>query len=420
MPTNIQTVTNFVAKDMGEFFEQESPFMYTANRMYQKAATVAGYATGGNFNIKLPGTPAVQRGLATSATAITDLVVNYPIVENDVYSVNRNMNLYEEIFDFVGGKRALTKMDRKAIVDNYSYPAFQAIQADMEQTAAYRMSVGAFLSPIDSIAVLGTINTISQINDLKNLAYKMKFPQNELTLMMNSDTYTSVANSLNNSFVTEVSRPILETGRFASKKLSGFMVYQSVDMPNIESCVSAEREGVTVSSLSEDGLTLTLTGLASSSGVLITAGTRIAIPAVQILQNITQSVLNYNLVVTANADANGDGAGNCAVTLSFPLLASGEHANVSALPANGNEVEIFPGYQPNYAYVKSGLSSVMLPLGDIEGATNSNVKGDNGCPVKVQVQGNVSDFSNVFRISALQATKVIPTYVLAFPSALPS
>jgi hypothetical protein len=415
--SNIQAVTSFVAKDMGEFFEQRSPFMMTANTMYKKAFTPNGYAPGGNIEIKLPGTPQVSRGLATSATDIQDLTVNYPIVENDIYSVNRNMNLYEEIFDFVGGKRALTGMDRKAIVDNYSWPAFQAIQAQMEITTAYRFGTSAFLTSIDSAAAFGAINNVSQINDLRNLALKMKFPQDELTLMMNSDDYTSVANSLNNSFVTEVSSSILDTGRFATKKLSGWNVWETVDMANIDACASAGRSGVTVSAYNSTTAVLTLTGVASSSSVLITAGTRIVIPAVKILQNITQRVLEYNLVVTAAADATGDGAGNVAVTLSFPLLASGEHANVSALPASGNAVQILGARKPNYGYVKSGLSSVMLPLGDIEGATNSNVKGDNGCPVKVNVQGNVSLFSNVFRISALQASKVIPPYVLDFSSA---
>lgn len=415
---NTFQVSNMIAKDMTEFFDQYSPLQMTSNRIYQKAFTPAGYATGGNIQIKVPGYPTVQRGLSTSATDIQDLTVNYPIVENDIYSVNRNLNLYQEIFNIVGGKRALTANDRKAIVDNYSRPAFLAIQSDMEITTAYRLRVNSYLSPVDSISALQSINNVSQINDLRNMADKLKFPMGERTLMMNSDDYTSVANSLNNSFVTSVSEPVLKTGRFADKKLSGFMVYQSVDMANQEACASSEREGVTVSSLSGDGTSLTLTGVASTTSVLITAGTHISIPAVKVLQNITKVPLGYSLVVTALSDASGDGAGNVTVTLSFPLLASGEHANVDSLPTNGDAVEIFPGYKPNYAYVKSGLSCVMLPLGDIEGAVNSDVKGDNGCPVKVQVQGNVSSFSNVFRISALQASKVIPPYVLAFPSSL--
>lgn len=415
---NAQIVSNFVDKTMTEFFEQYSPLQLTANRTYQKSFTPAGYATGGNIRIKVPGTATVQRGLSTTATDLQDLVINYPIVENDIYSVNRNLNLYEEIFNIVGGKRALTANDKAPIVDNYAHPAFLAIQGQMEITTAYRLATAAYLTPIDSIAALNSINNIAQINDLRNMADKLKFAMGERTLVMNSDDYTAVANSLNNSFVTSISEPLLKTGRFADKKLSGFNVYQSVDMANIESCASAERAGVTVFSLSGDGSTLVLSGVASSSAVLITAGTMIAIPACKVLQNITKVPTNYNLVVKAAADANGDGAGKVTITLSFPLLVSGDHANVDALPTNGDAVEIFPGYKPNYAYVKSGLSCVMLPIGDIEGALNSQSRADNNCPVKVQVQGNVSDLSNVFRISALQASKVVPPYVIAFPSAI--
>lgn len=419
MGINTQTVSNFVAPTMSEFFSQMSPIQMTANRLYQKSATMSSYATGGTFNIKIPGYFNVVTGLTTSAQAITDLVVPYTITVNDFYSVNLSLDAFEEIFNTVGGRNALTTSSKDAIVDNYARPAFLSLMAKMESVAAFRLKVNSFLSPIDGIEKLGAVNAASVINDLGVMADYMKFDRDMRTFMMNGFDYGNVANSLNNSFYQKTTESILKTGRFADKTLSDFNIFQSVDMVTHQAGVSAGRAGVTVGALDATGTLLTLTGVASSTGVLINAGDKISIPLVNLVQPISGALLPYRLVVTAAQAANGDGAGNVIVTLPFPLLASGQHANVASLPANGNPVDIFPNYNLNFAYVKSGLSSIMLPTPDVAGAINSVSKTDFGCPVKVYVQGLVSTLVNAFRIQTLQACKVIPPYVLALPSLAP-
>ncbi len=97
MGINTQIVTNFVATQMSEFFAQMNPILMTANRKYQKQNEISGYATGGVFNIKIPGYFNVSTGLSTSAEGITDLVTPYQITPNDFYSVNLALDVFEEI-----------------------------------------------------------------------------------------------------------------------------------------------------------------------------------------------------------------------------------------------------------------------------------------------------------------------------------
>lgn len=418
MGINTQIVSNFVAPVMSEFFAQMSPIQMTANRQYQKSATMSSYATGGTFNIKIPGYFTVTTGLTASAEAITDLVTPYTITVNDFYSTNMALDLFEEIFNTVGGKSALTTDSKDAIVDNYARPAFLSLMGQMEIVAAYRLKVNSFLSPIDGREKLGAVNTASVINDFATMADYMKFSVDQRTLMMNGFDYGAVANSLNNSFASggDLAQSILDTGRFASKTLSDFKVFKSVDMPKHVAGPLADVAGITVSSIDETGTLLTLTGVTSTSSQLINAGDKISIPSVYLVQPITKQVLPYRLVVTAAQNANGNGSGQVIVTLPFPLMASGQHANVAALPANGAPVTVFPSYNNNFGYVKSGLSTIMLPTPDIAGAINSVSKTDFGCPVKVYVQGLVSNLQNAFRIQTLQACKVIPPYVLSLPS----
>ena len=67
----------------------------------------------------------------------------------------------------------------------------------------------------------------------------------------------------------------------------------------------------------------------------------------------------------------------------------------------------------------SGLNAVAVQLADVFGAVNSNVKGNaKSVPVKVYMQGTVSNLNNIFRISMITAIKAITPYIIALPAAV--
>lgn len=417
--SNSFSFSSLVAQTMTDFFIQKSPLFNTANRDYVEEIENKSYATHGSINIKIPGAPSVQTGLTVTATGIQDLVVPYTVTEDDLYSVTRSLDLLETKFDIVGGEGALTKDSKKAVVDNYCHPAFSALEGQLELTAASRLKTTAYFSPIDGIEKLSSINTYSAISSVESLCEKMKLP-GERYLMMNVDDAQAVTDSLQNMMNPMINGNITKTARVGGPdkgRLASFDMYRSTELLPHTAGALALMSGITVSSVSADGTQITLTGVPSTTSQLINAGDRISIPSVYVLSPINFNQLSTRLVVTAAADANGNGSGSVTVTLSFPLLASGEHANVSALPANGAAVTVFPDHKVNYAYVRSGLSAVPLTLGDIYGAKNSDTKSSNGkVPVKVVLQGAALDFQNIFRISMLVAIQAIAPYTIAVPS----
>lgn len=416
-------VSNLVAKGMGSFLEQRNPLYASANHEYVGTFEQQGYATGGDIDLKIPGYPVVQRGLTNTTTPIQDLVIPYTITEQDIYSVTRALDVFEEIFNVLGGSKALTTDSEKAIVDNYSYPAYTSISGDIEGEAADRLKRSAFMTPIDTVEALGSVNTFSAISAIDSMATIMKFPR-ERCLAMNIRDAQLVSNSLQNMFNESINKVITKGGWFGNTdkgNLCGFDVYRCTELRTHTAGplnINAYTSPITVASVAADGGSIVLTGVTASTAQLINAGDMISIPSRFLVDRVRKLSVPYRLVVTAANNANGDGAGNVSVTLSHPLIVSGDQQNVDAFPSVGATVKIFPDHNLNFAYVPAGLSVVPLRLPMIHGATNSDNANKLKVPVHVYIQGLVTDLNNVFRISALVGIKALAPYIIAVPSSV--
>lgn len=414
-------VSNLIAKGTTEFHEQRSPIFNTANRKYEGMYDQKDYATGGNIRIKIPGYPQQQNGLAVTPQGIQDLVVNFPITEDDIYNVPRQLNVYEQMFNILRGTRALTDNDKAAIVDNYAYPAYEAMEGAIEAKCALELKTNAFYSPIDTIDKLSAVNNYSSISRVTTLFRDLKLSA-ERYLMMNNEDAQFVADSLQNSFVTPLNKNITAEARVGGPdkgRLAGLDLFMSSELRPHEAGQLAGRSGMTVTAISADGLTLTISGVPADTTQQINAGDRFSIPGIFWVDPITKAVLGTRVTVAAAADADGLGGGTIQLVLNYPLLFSGEHANVSATPAGGNPIYGFGDYKTNFAYVPSGLNAVAVRMADVFGAINSDVKGNaKSVPVKVYMQGTVSNLNNIFRISMISAIKAITPYIICLPSAV--
>tara|TARA_R110001632_G_scaffold216892_1_gene345318 strand:+ start:5925 stop:7148 length:1224 start_codon:yes stop_codon:yes gene_type:complete len=407
---------------MTEFFVQKSPLLNTANRNYtEQFASNAQYSTGGTINIKVPGYQNVTTGLATTAQDITDKIVPYTIDSSDLYNISNELDLLSEHFEVVGGRNALTKMGQQAVVDNYCKPIFLSLEAKLEAVAATRMQQAAYITPIDEPSKLGSLNSYSDISEVEELMTDLKYQTGERYAVLNPRDGRGVFDSMQNMFNTVINTKITETARLGGKgRLASFDMYTCADIP--EHTVGeqfATSPTFTVGAVATNGSTITFAGVAAVGTRLIKAGDRISIPTVTLLDQVSKAVRKWKLVVTAAADASGDGAGNVTVTLSEPLVATGMNANVSALPAVAAAAELFPSHRLNFFYVPSGLSAVPLALKDISGADNSanNLK-PGQVPVKTVIQGSVSAFTNTFRTSILCGIKAFSGYIIVLPTAI--
>lgn len=420
MSANLFRVSNLISRTMTEFFLQKNPLYLTSNHDYDREFEGQNYMTGGSINIKVPGYPAAQRGLAVSATPIQDVVITYTITENDIYSVTRNLNSFETLFNIGGGDKALTTDQEKAVVDNYGYPAFEVLKGDIELEAAARLTRTVFFTPVDSIEKLGAINNYNALSEADQMANDLKF-QMERYMVMNTKDARLVSNSLQNYFAQNYALPVLKgawIGTGDKGNLAGFDVWRSTELRQFTAgTLGVAGTVLTVTSVASDGSSITFSGALSNTNIQIVAGDRISIPAVYLVDPILHEMIGWRLVVTAIEDARGDGAGNITVNVSYPLMASGEHQNVVALPANGNLAYVYPSRNINFAYTRAGLSTVPLMLPPIYGAVNDQSK-KNLFPARVVMQGAALDFQNNYRIAVMVGIQAFAPYCLELPSSV--
>jgi hypothetical protein len=414
---NAFEVSNIIAKTMTEFFIQKNPLYLSSNHDYLGSFDQKEYATGGSINVKIPGSPPVQRGLSVTASNIQDLIIAYNITEQDIYSVTRNLDAYEDLFKIISSDKALTTEDKKAVVDNYGYPAYQSIAEDIEYEAATRLSSVAYLTPVDTIEKLGQVNNYNSISECEQLATDLKL-STERFMMMNTRDTRLVSNSLQNYFAQSYSLPILKNAAVLGGdkgNLAGFDVYRSTELhQHTAGSLGQSGTTLTVVSVASDGSSITFSGAVANTNIQIVEGDRISIPAVNLVNNIGHRDIDWKLVVTASQDAAGDGAGNITVNISYPLMASGEHQNVDSLPTGS--AYVFPDRNVNYAYTRAGLSTVPLLLPEVYGAVNSKTK-NMGFPMRVMLQGAALDFQNNYRISTMVGIQPFAPYIIELPSA---
>lgn len=424
--SNEQAVSNLIAKSTTEFFELTNVLYNTSNQEYVGDFEQKEYATGGTINIKIPGNPAAERGLTVTATPIQDLVVPYTITENDIVSVTRNLNSDEYLFNIIPSDKALTKQDEKAIVDNYGYPAYQELAETVETDCINQLLINSYLTPIDEITKLQPLNNWNAIANINTMATYLNLKKKDRSLIMNLQDAQSTASSLQNMFNTAVNGKITDSayvGGSAEKgRLAGMDLFHSEFLyPHTAGPLASYSSPITVSNVSSDGTQITLTGVTSTTGVLLNAGDLVSIPSVFLVSQIGHNTIPYKLVCKVTADANGDGAGNVTFTVPFPLMASGEHQNVASLPANSAPVFVYPSYNQNYMYTKSGLSVVPLRMPPIYGAVNAatqnrSPKGGKSFPVHVVMQGAALNLSNNYRTYCLVGKKAFSPYILSVPS----
>lgn len=432
---NVLSLTNFTSKTLGTFLHKMCPFLGTSYRGVEEFVNHPGYGVSDVVNIKKPGYPTVQRGVAVTAEDIIDEVAAYVLSENDIYNVTYNVNIKKLNMQFVGGQVCLSgdpnidpnddklaNPQARTLIDNYVYPAAISIISDVEKELATKARNAAFYTPIDTPAKLGAVNSYSSVSSVEALMDDLGFMNNRIGVMNVRDA-KQVADSLQNMFNESFNINITKNARIGGPdkgRLAGLDIFRTnggtlVDTP--ECPQFAVNPNITVASVSADGSQITFSGVDTVTSVLITAGTMISIPSVQLLSQASKVVLNTKLVVTSKFDASGDGAGNVTITLDEPLVATGMQANVDSIPAASAAAEIFPGHKNNIFYVPMGIIANPIPLAEIVGADNKryHVAAEN-IDVMCYVQGLATSGLNTYRMSTMIPTLGIGRYLINLPS----
>ena len=436
---NTFSFTNFVSKTLGTFLENHSNVLSVSYRGVEEfnKATGAGYAPGDTVDIKIPGYPTVQTGLAVTAEDITDRTVPYTLKEEDIYNVTYQIDIQSIGIDVVGGELAFSgnpyrnpnndkeiNPQAKTLIDNYVFPAGEVINGKIETVIMDKLKAAAFYTPIDLPSKLQVINKYANVSGVRTLMNNLGF-MNRRYAFMNEGDYEGVANSLQNMFNEPINRNITQTGAYGEKTLADFIFTAANTISNTDEspqyAANPSSTGVTVSAISPDGSTITLSGVIVTAGLVLNAGTLVAIPAVKLLNKVTKIALETTFVGVVAADAVGDNAGNVTFTLSEPVVAAGMQANVNILPAPADAALIFPAHRNNYFFVPMGVVANPVKLGRIAGADNNRYQNAaKNMDITAYIQGLVTSGANTFRMSCQCPTLAIPSYVVNLPSVIPS
>jgi hypothetical protein len=432
---NIFLLTQFTSKTLGTFVKQRCPMLATSYRGVEEFNDHAGYGVSDIVNIKKPGYPTLQLGVATTAEAIIDAVQPYTVADTDIYNTSYDVNIRKIKMQVVGGRVAFSgdpnfnpdnakeiNPQAKTMIDNYIYPSAVTIKGGIETSLATKAKNAAFYTPIDTPAKLGSINSYASISSVEALMEELGFITSRYGMMNTTDSKL-VADSLQNMFNETINKDITREARLGGPdkgRLASIDIYRSNVIPIQEEAPQfAVSPTFTVSSVAANGSTITFTGVDAVATVIFNAGSKIAIPSVRLINQVTKKVLETSLVITVAEDAIGDGAGNVLVTLSEPLVAVGMQANVDSLPAAAAPAELFPAHRNNFFYVPMGIIANPIGLGDIVGADNSRyvLRGAN-VDITCYIQGVVNEGVNTYRMACLCPTLAFPRYLIHLPSAL--
>ncbi len=437
---NSLNLTSFTSRTLGTMFQQYSPFIKLSYRGVREFQDIRGYGVNDVISIKIPGYPAVGRGLAATADPIVDRVVPYIISDNDIYNVSYNVNIREFGMHFVGGKAAFMgspnlnpdsakdmNPQAKTYIDNYVTPAYQRMNGELEVELSAKCSAVASYCATDDVASLGAVDSFSAISSVTAMMDELGFNFQRFAIMNVTDE-NKVSNSLQNMYNTTINAVITRENKLSpgtnpseAGRLARNNVFISNSIALQESCAqyiaNPTNTGVTVSAITENSLTLD--GVESSTAVLITKGTLISLPANYWINKISRLPSSKKVVVVASEDAVGDGAGKVTIALGMGLIDTGTHKNINAMPIVGDAALVFPGHRKNFFFVPMGIIANSLTLAEIAGADNETyVSNSNNVRIRTAMQGVVSTGLNQLRMSLLCPTLAIPDYMVVLPSAL--
>ena len=428
---NTFSLTAFTSKTGSQKLKQECPFLALSYRGVTEMEDAKIHAPADTVNIKKLGYPATQTGMVTVSQDITDEVQPYTVSDQDIYTVNRKLDIREIKYHVVNGKIAiLGNLNAKSadpaatwLIDNYVYPAVTSLKGKIEIVITEKCRKAAFMTPVDVPSKLKEINQFSDVSSVYALESKLGWVKQRY-VGMNINDANEVANSLQNSFNERLNENISEYARVGGQSRTRLAGQDFFESNSIEITPEAPQFVVsptfTVASVGAGGTTITFAGVDTVLTTIFNAGSLISIPSVNLINMANKVVLDTRLVICVAEDALGDGAGNVTVTLSEPLIAVGDQAIVDSLPAVAAPAELFPAHTNNYAFNPMGIIANPLRLGDIIGADNGfyNV-GQANLSMNSYAQGVVDNGANSYLMRCLCPTLAYPRNLINLIGSLP-
>lgn len=405
-PSANYPVSNLVAQMVAEELKNQCPLVANADREWESQFTQDYYKPGQSINLQLDYRNTVQQGLSVNAEAIVSRQVSLTLEDP--------LNIAIQ-YDVVNQKLSTPMDTLRNLIKNNVNRLVSALEIKMFKHIAQN----AYMT-LDNTGGTGSIDTYAKFQQASTRLFENGVPMQDWYQVLTGASYDALASSsggLLNQFVANSNEKIRDTNRLVS--LGDFDgVYKSQNV--VRHTAGAAGNGLagsgpfTVSSAYSAGTAVSLSGFADSVTNLFLPGDRIVFQAIPALNFVNMNDTSYLYTATVAAAANSDSSGNVTLQLvqSLNVDPADPNRNLNAAIPAGTMVTVLPNHMVNAAYHKRGVILVLPPMGEIDGAINSRFTDeDTGISLNVTMQGSVSSYTNIMRISFLPGFTIIPDYV---------
>lgn len=315
------------------------------------------------------------------------------VSEADIKNHLIRVTITQRDYEMRRGVRSLTDLAQSRLIDSYGDPAASVMQAKTEKSAYDAIKTAALYSAVDDPDKLTVFNSERDVFNLRKVANMLSLPITNQRVYLPDEVNVNLAQTLLSRF-NEVQNTKLTKSGAVIGNLAGMNFYETSGSTYVRHTPGdqfSQDPEFTVTSVSADGLEITFGGLGANLAKAFRAGDLIAIPSVKLFNRQSKVVLPTSYVATVTADVASSG-GSATIRVNYPLIASGTHRTINALPAANAAAKMFPEHDKVVLAAGNGFEKIEVPLGDVDGVENSlamygSGKGKKALPIKSTFDG---------------------------------
>lgn len=412
MSNQFVSTVNTLAKVIIALQKNETVFFGSANKDYEGQYEKTAYTLGSTVNVMLPFYPKLQNTIEIKPTPIIDRT--RPVKCEEIFSVGVEVNNVD------------LSLGLKSFVDKHLINFYEVIKCGTERFLIEKMIAGSTFIPITTVSALKTTPPLKWLTAARTMMSHMKMNTFGSLMVLNNHVANDVRGPLSKSSLSsdKISQSVIRRG--LTGQISGVPVHESSDLMHHTAGQLAKvptlNLRVKAITKSPDGLYITgITFSAYKDKARKTPISDISANAVKKYdafvfndigwkQAITDENTIYLTFCRSAVDVHSIMGGGFSITLAQPL----EIAKLSRLPIPDDAVTALDDHTNNFLYSRNGLSAVNPPLGELADVKNKTVRSD-GISCYAGYQGDITRFTQMYRISTLLGSTVFEQNVIAMP-----
>ena len=398
---NTTLTADVIAKEALAILDNELGWLKKLHRAHESeySETVNGYKKGSTISIRRPADFTVRSGatmdLQDSIEGKTTLVVDQQIGVD---------------FNFTSTDLTLSMND---ISERVVRPAMINIINHMANDVSEQMYRGTY----NWAGTPGeTINSFTDFLKATERLDEMAVPMSDRCAILSPADYSGFVGALPNLYMPKENDSRFKTGYLG--KVAGVETYMSQVVPTHTTGsrvtntldVSTASTNVVTYDTAKNSWTSTLS-VDQQTSVTLKAGDVFTIADVYMVNPKTKAATDILQQFVCVADQTITSSGTDSITISPPIITTGPHQTVSAVPANDATITfagaLSTGYKQNMVFHKNAMSLAVVPMELPQGANNASRQSANGFSVRVvPVYDGINDVSK-WRLDLLYGRKLI-------------